>query len=115
MGSQAAAVGVTLVFESLALHTQRRLVARWGLHGLMGVCGVSLTLHYGIMWASESVGLVVTAHAALGVAIAFLWVAVKHNALLLATVSKHYPRAFLCCLIRELTSICLFHLIISQH
>lgn len=88
MGSQAAAVGVTLVCESLALHTQRRLVTRWGLHGLMGVCGVSLMLHYGVMWASESVGMVVAAHAGLGVAMAFLWVSVKHNALLLATVSK---------------------------
>lgn len=94
VGSQAAAVGVTLVFESLALHTQRRLVTRWGLHGLMGVCGLSLTLHYGVMWASENVGLVVAAHAALGVAIAFLWVAVKHNALLLATVSDQEREAW---------------------
>lgn len=88
VGGQAAAVGVTLVCESLALHTQRRLVISWGLHGLMGVCGVSLMLHYGIMWASKSVGVVVAAHAGLGVAMAFLWVAVKHNALLLATVSE---------------------------
>lgn len=90
VGSQAAAVGITLMCESLALHTQRRLVTRLGLHGLMGVCGINLMLHYGVMWASENVGLVVVAHVGLGVAIAFLWVAVKHNALLLATVSKHY-------------------------
>ena len=45
-------------------------------------------LHYGFMWASNSVGIVVVAHAGLGVAMAFLWVAVKHNALLLATVSE---------------------------
>ena len=90
VGSQAGAVGMTLLCESLALHTQRRLVTRWGIHGLMGVCGVSLMLHYGFMWASRSAAVVVMAHAGLGVAMAFLWVAVKHNALLLATVSECY-------------------------
>lgn len=94
VGGQASAVAVTLVCESLALHTQRRLVIRSGLHGLMGVCGVSLMLHYGIMWASNSVVVVVVAHAGLGVAMAFLWVAVKHNALLLATVSDQEREAW---------------------
>lgn len=94
VASQASAVGMTLVCESLALHTQRRLVIRWGLHGLMGVCGVSLMLHYGFMWASKSAAVVVTAHSGLGVAMAFLWVAVKHNALLLATVSDQEREAW---------------------
>ncbi|KAG0729630.1 hypothetical protein GWK47_029956 [Chionoecetes opilio] len=94
VSSQACAVGMTLVCESLALHTQQRLVTRWGLHGLMGVCQVSLVLHYGIMWVSRSVGMVVVAHAGMGVAMAFLWVAVKHNALLLATVSDQEREAW---------------------
>ncbi|KAK7071037.1 hypothetical protein SK128_021026 [Halocaridina rubra] len=94
MAAQAGAVAVTLASESLTLHAQRWLLARIGLQGIMGVGGLAMILHLGSMWSSLNVVMVVISHSGLGCTIALLWVSVRHNALLLATVNDQEREAW---------------------
>ncbi|XP_069183717.1 uncharacterized protein [Procambarus clarkii] len=94
MVAQAAALAVTFISEGLTHQTQRWIMSHWGLQGTMGIGGVGVMLHFGVMWASENVGLVVVSHAGLGCGLALMWVAVKNNSLLLATVSDQEREAW---------------------
>ncbi|XP_042890262.1 uncharacterized protein LOC122265130 isoform X2 [Penaeus japonicus] len=94
LAAQTGAVAVTLVSEGLSLHGQRWIMAHIGLQGTMSVCGLVLMLNFAIMWGSTGVGGMVVAHAGLGSCMALLWVSIKHNALLLATVGDQEREAW---------------------
>ncbi|XP_063607703.1 uncharacterized protein LOC134782223 isoform X1 [Penaeus indicus] len=94
LAAQTGAVAATLVAEGLSLHAQRWVMAHIGLQGTMSMCGLAILLNFAIMWGSSGVGGVVAAHAGLGSGMALMWVAVKHNALLLATVGDQEREAW---------------------
>lgn len=94
LAAQTGAVAAMLVAEGLTLHAQRWVMAHIGQQGTMSMCGLAILMNFAIMWGSSGVGGVVAAHAGLGGGMALMWVAIKHNALLLATVGDQEREAW---------------------
>ncbi|KAG7155603.1 hypothetical protein Hamer_G015972 [Homarus americanus] len=90
LAPQTGALAITLASEGW--HSTRSGGSCPG--GTMGVGGVGLMLHFGTMWATSNVAVVVLSHVGLGFGLALMWISVKNNALLLATVTDQEREAW---------------------
>ncbi|CAL4064024.1 unnamed protein product, partial [Meganyctiphanes norvegica] len=94
IASQACAIFLYQATEGMTLHFGHWIVARGGVLGTMCASGVALSIHCCVLWTASDIWLMAVAHATAGVAHGCLWLAVKHNALLLATISDQEREAW---------------------